>query len=119
MPTLYHIGFSWGHAVVPKAKDVEPTIDKLGSWVRLSTWNWYLWSNKSEVEIYNALKAHTYQTGRGNEDLLFVAALDPERVFGWVPVWFWTWLGEGKNKADPAAIDDELLRFLLEHKPKT
>lgn len=95
---LYYVGLRWG-GEPPQIGPLEKAFDPLGDWIRFNSFTWFLSTDRSSVELYQALEP----TLRG-DDLLLVIAVDPTDRFGLAPRWIWDWIdGQLQERPESAA----------------
>jgi hypothetical protein len=71
----------------------EPAFGRVGNWARLNTFSWYVWSNFTSEQIYNALRLSLQP-----DDSIAIFEVNPQTRMGWAPPWFWDWVAtEGRT----------------------
>src|SRR5438128_2111585 len=98
MATLYHVALRWVKSPVDVNK-VTPAFNACGDWARLNAYNWYIWSNLSSAQIYDALRPHFH-----TDDSIAIFAIDPTTGAGWAPQWFWDWVRSGGTQSPNALM---------------
>lgn len=84
--SFLHVGLTF--AGTPRVRDLEPLIQTLcNDWVRYSANNWIIWSNRTPVDVADALRAYLDE-----QDLILVVRLDTHGVAGFLPQWIWDWI---------------------------
>lgn len=85
-------------SVCPAASPVDPVrveshLTTVGEWIRFNPWQWFLYSERSKVEIVEAARR-----GLQPNDHVLVTAIKAEVAAGWTAPWIWSWLNDKMNK---------------------
>ena len=77
-------------------------------WIRYSTTNWILWTDKTTGEVIAVINNHIDAS-----DYVLAVDLDMNTRFGRLSPWIWEWI-DSKGQTDPTVSYDqnELLRLL-------
>lgn len=86
--------------VLAKSAKIEAAINPLGDWLRFSSTNWFIYSDKPSIEIYRALTAVLTK-----DDSEIVMKADPSDYSGWSAKWVDDWL---KAKVSPPSVQSAL-----------
>jgi hypothetical protein len=86
---LYHVGLRWVKTQVTTEKidELNAVFSALGDWMRLNALNYYIWTDSPPRQTYEMLRSVFLA-----DDSIFVIAVDPNDMFGWLPEWVWEWL---------------------------
>ena len=87
MNRFVHVGFSFPGP--PKMRDLEPVFTQLSQdWLRYSSTNWILWTDKSLEEIMAGVNPHL-----DDPDQVFMVPFDlSTQVLGIISPWIWDWM---------------------------
>jgi hypothetical protein len=90
-----HVTVAYANAYAQPAS-LEPTIGQLAwDWIRYSTVNWVLWTDKPITTVSAAI-----QPLIGTADHLVVLALNPHELpAGVAPSWVWEWFNRYRDPA--------------------
>lgn len=80
-----HIGFNWNET--PKIKEIKPIFDKALDWVRYAPNCWLVWTSSTPQVWYERLMPYL-----GENDHVFICAVDISLRQGWLPKWIWEWI---------------------------
>jgi hypothetical protein len=72
------------------ARRIDKVLDAFGDWIRVSHSQWFLWTDRTKEEVFNALNP----LRKDENDQCIVVAVQPEAAVGWAPKWIWTWLND-------------------------
>jgi hypothetical protein len=95
MKRYIQITFTW--AGEPDLAALRPVLNKAIDWIRISPFNWVLYTSVDNLRWYERLKTHLT-----DEDLLFIVELDAAKLAdaqGLMPEYVWLWLS--KDRSDP------------------
>ena len=70
---------------------VEAALAQYGDWMRISGYNWFVFTNSTTVEVQQALfKIIT------KEDTLLIIPGNSQDLAGWAEPWVWDWLRKAR-----------------------
>ena len=87
---LYHVGIRWSSDSNSDA--LEKLLDTLDDWYRLNAWNYYIWTDKSSLQIHQLIDP---VLGEKDYDLIF--EINSRNRNGAVPQATWDWLNKKRD----------------------
>lgn len=87
MHRILSISLNWEYRF-PEMSTVDDTLNRLGGdWVRFSPYQWFFWTDLSQVKLRDELNASLSVPTH-----MIVTVLEPIAGFGATHQWIWDWL---------------------------
>ena len=93
MAKLYSISLLTQPLIGTHPAVIDSKLTTLGNWIRFSTHQWFIWTERSKANLYDEIAASIV-----NGDQFIVVSVAPHFAQGRAPQWIWEWLNDKMNQ---------------------